>query len=56
MPLSSGLLVGVLTVVVGTILFVAKRQKKAAVLVVGVGAAMALVTLAILVLAVNSRM
>jgi hypothetical protein len=56
MPLSFGLLVGLLAVVVGAILYVTTRQKKVAVVVIGVGATVALLTLAVLVLAVNSGM
>ena len=56
MPLSFGVLVGLLTVVVGAILYMATPQKKAALAVVCVGAVVALFTLAVLVLAVNSGM
>jgi hypothetical protein len=56
MPFSFGLLVGLLAVVVGAILYVATRQKKVAMVVVGVGVAVTLLTLAVLVLAVNSGM
>jgi len=56
MPLSFGLIVGLLVVVVGVILSLATQQKKIAMVVIGVGATMALLTLAALVLAVNSRM
>jgi len=56
MPLSFGLLVGLLAVVIGVVLYAVTGQKKAAVALVGVGAAVALLTLAALVLAVGSRM
>ena len=45
-----------LAVVVGAVLYVGTRQKKAAVVVVGVGAAVALLTLGVVALAVNSGM
>ena len=56
MPLSSGILVGLLAVVVGAALYAGTRQKKAAVVVVGVGLAVALLTLGVVALAVNSGM
>jgi len=56
MPLSFGLVTGLLAVVIGAILSVATRQKKAARVMIGIGVAMTLLTLAALVLAVNSRM
>jgi hypothetical protein len=56
MPFSFGLLAGLLAVVCGGVLYGATRQKKAAVMMMGVGAAVALLTLVVLVLAVNSRM
>ena len=56
MPLSFGLLVGLLAVVVGAILYGITRQKKVAMVVVCIGATVALLTIAALVLAVNSGM
>ena len=56
MPLSFGILVGLLAVVVGAAPYVGTGQKKAAVVIVGVGAAVALLTLGIMALAVNSGM
>lgn len=56
MPLSFGVLVGLLTIVVGTVLYKGMRQKRAAMVVIGIGAAMVLLVLAALVLAANSNM
>lgn len=56
MPFSFGILIGVLVVVVGAVLYFGTRQKLAALVVVGVGACMALMTLGVVALAVNSGM
>lgn len=56
MPFSFGLLAGLLAVVCGVVLYGATQQKKAAVVMISVGAAVALLTLVVLVLAVNSKM
>jgi hypothetical protein len=56
MPFSFGILVGLLAVVVGAFLYVWTRQKKAAVILFGVGAAVALLTFGVVLLAVNSGM
>ena len=56
MPLSFGILIGLLTIGVGAALYVGTRQKRAAMVVIGVGAAVALLTLGVVVLAVNSGM
>jgi hypothetical protein len=56
MPLSIGILFGLLAVMAGAALYVGTRHKKAAVVVIGLGAAVALLTLGVVVLAVNSGM
>ena len=56
MPFSLGILVGLLAVAVGAGLYVGTRQKKVAVVVIIAGIVVALLTLAVIVLAVNSRM
>ena len=56
MPLSSGILIGVLAVVVGVALYVATLQKKTAIIVIGFGAGVALLTLGVVALAVKSGM
>ena len=56
MPLSSGILIGSLTVVIGVAIYAGTRQKKAAMIVIGCGAGMALLTLGVAALAVNSGM
>ena len=55
-PFSFGLVVDLLAVIVGAILYMTTQQKKAAVVMVGVGAATAILTLVVLILAVNSGM
>ena len=56
MPLSFGILIGVLIVVVGAALYLGTRRKKTAMVVAGIGAGVALLTLGVVVLAVNSGM
>jgi len=56
MPLSSGILLGLVVVVVGAILFFATNYKKMAKVVIGIGAVVTLLTLILIVLAVNSPM
>ncbi len=56
MPLSFGILIGLLTIGVGAAVYMGTRQKKAALIVMGVGAAVALLTIGVVVLAVNSDM
>jgi hypothetical protein len=55
-PLSSGIFVGLLAVVVGAVLYVAMRRKTAAVVVIGIGVTVALLTLGLVALAVHSGM
>ena len=56
MPLSFGILIGVLAVVVGAALYIGTRRKKTAMVVVGIGAGVALLTLGVMALVVNSGM
>ena len=56
MPLSFGLVIGILAVMVRAVLYVVTRRKEAAVVMVGVGAGVVLLTLALLVLAAHSGM
>ena len=56
MPLSAGILVGLVAIVVGAALYIGTGQKKMAMAFIGVGAAVALVTVGVVVLAVNSGM
>ena len=56
MPVSFGIPLGVVIVLVGTILFFATRYKKTAKVVIGLGAAVTLLTLVLILLAANSQM
>jgi hypothetical protein len=56
MPLSFGIPLGLTIVVAGAILFFATNYKKIAKAVLGIGAAFILLTLILIVLAVNSQM
>jgi len=56
LPLSFGLVIGILAVMVRAVLYVVTRRKEAAVVMVGVGAGVVLLTLALLVLAAHSGM
>ncbi len=56
MPLSFGIPLGLLIVVVGIILFFATKYKKTAKVVFGVGMAVAILTFILIVLASNSQM
>ena len=56
MPVSFGIPLGLVIVVVGAILFFATRYKKTAKVVMGVGAAITILTLLVIVLALNSQM
>ncbi len=56
MPLSFGIPLGLVIVVVGAILFFATRHKKTAKVVLGVGVVVTLLTFFLIVLAVNSQM
>ncbi len=56
MPLSFGIPLGLVIVVVGAILFFATRYKKTAKVVMGVGAAITVLTLLVIVVALNSQM
>lgn len=56
MPFSFGIVIGFLTILVGVVLYVTTQKKKAAIMMVGIGAVMAFLTLVVVVLAVNSGM
>lgn len=56
MPLSLGIPLGVVIIVAGAILFLATRYKKTAAVVLGVGLAVTILTLVVIVLAANSPM
>lgn len=56
MPLSFGILLGLIIVVTGAILFFATNYKKTAKVVLGIGVVVTLLTLLLIVLAVNSQM
>ena len=56
MPLSFGIPLGLTIVVVGAILFLTPKYKKIATVVLEIGVAVALLTLVLIVLAVNSQM
>jgi hypothetical protein len=56
MPLSFGIPLGLVIVVAGAILFFATRYKKTAKVVMGVGVAVTVLTLLVIVLALNSQM
>ncbi len=56
MPLSFGIPLGLVIVVVGAILFFATRYKKTAKVVLGVGVAVTVLTFIAIVLALNSQM
>jgi len=56
MPLTLCLLVGILAVIVGIAMFMATGMKKMAMVIMGIGFAMAVVTVVMVVLAVNSGM
>ena len=56
MPLSFGVPLGLIIVMVGAILFFATRHKKTATVVLGIGMAVTVLTFILIVLAVNSQM
>jgi len=56
MPLSFGIPIGFMVVIVGAILFFATRYKKTAKVVIGVGLVIAVLTFILIVLALNSQM
>lgn len=56
MPLSFGIPIGFMVVIIGAILFFATRYKKAAKVVIGVGLVIAVMTFILIVLALNSQM
>ncbi|HUV62962.1 MAG TPA: hypothetical protein VMW24_03635 [Sedimentisphaerales bacterium] len=56
MPMSVGVPLGLVIVVVGAILFFATRYKKTAKVVLAVGGAVAVLTFILIVLAANSQM
>ncbi len=56
MPLTFGIPLGVIIVVVGAILFFATKQKKIAKVVLGIGVAVTILSFFLIVLAVNSSM
>ena len=56
MPLSFGLPLGMIILVAGAIMLLATKHKTAAKVILGIGAAVALLTLIVILLAVNSNM
>jgi hypothetical protein len=56
MPLSFGIPISFMVVIVGAILFFATRYKKTAKVVIGVGLVIAVLTFILIVLALNSQM
>ncbi len=56
MPLTSGILIGVVTVIAGMAMYLGTAQKKAAMIVIWFGLGVALGTLGVVVLAINSGM
>ena len=56
MPFSCGLPLGLIVLVAGAILLLTTKHKTAAKVILGIGAAVALFTLAVIILAVNSDM
>lgn len=56
MPLSFGIAFGVTILIIGAILFAATDKKKLAKATIGIGAALTLLTLAVMILAVISPM
>ena len=56
MPLSSGILLGLFIELVGVIFLIATDNKKLGIILMGTGVVLALITVAIIVLAVNSSM
>jgi len=56
MPLSFGILFGLLITFVGVTLYFATRYKKLAKILIGIGAVISLITVGIIVLAMNSSM
>ena len=56
MPLSFGIPLGVIMIVAGAIVFFATRYKKIAKVVLGIGVAITLLTLILIVLVLNSQM
>jgi len=56
MPLSFGIPLGLAIIVVGAILFFATRYKKVAKVVLGIGVAITLLALTLIVLVLNSQM
>ena len=56
MPLTSGILIGAVAVVVGVAMLLGTRQKKAAVILICFGLGVALLTIGVVALAINSGM
>ena len=56
MPLSFGIPLGLMALVVGAILFFATNHKKIAIVICGTGALVVFLTFAVIVMAVNSKM
>lgn len=56
MPFSYGVPIGLVILVIGAILLFATNNKKAAKIVVGIGAAFTILTLLFIILAANSNM
>jgi hypothetical protein len=56
MPFSSGILIGAIAIVFGVAMYVANKQKKAAMLVIGFGLGVVMLTFGVVALAINSGM
>ena len=56
MPLTSGILIGIVAVAVGVAMYFGTSQKKAAMVLVWFGLGVALLTIGVVMLAVNSGM
>jgi len=56
MPLSFGVLLGMTIILIGAVLFFATNKKRIAKMTMSIGAVIALLTLALIILAVNSSM
>lgn len=56
MPLTSGILIGLVAIVAGVAMYIGAWQKKAAVILICFGLGVVLLTLAVVALAINSGM
>jgi hypothetical protein len=56
MPLSSGIPLGIIAILIGVVLFFATNSKRLAKMVMGIGVVITLLTLLLIILALNSPM